>query len=245
MIELLITAVIPALNEAKSLPKTLRQARLTLGPGTEIIVVDGGSADDTTALADEQGACVITSPRGRGRQMNAGAAVAHGDILLFLHADTLLPPEAGVLIRSTVADPNVLGGNFRLRFDAPGLLACLFADGYNRRSRRQRIFYGDSALWVRRSVFQSLRGYREGTLMEDYAFCLALREEAKRRHPYLPLAQTLPLLNAPVVTSARRFQGRRGLALKMLATWTLLHLLYACGVPPETLEQRFYPPAKD
>ena len=175
--------------------------------------------------------------------MNAGAAAARGDVLLFLHADTMLPEDAGTRIHAAVNVPNVLGGNFRLRFDAPGTLARLFAAGYNRRSRRQRIFYGDSALWVRREVFESLGSYREATLMEDYAFCLALRAEARRRHPNLPLTETLPLLPATVVTSARRFHGRRGLALKMLATWTLLHLLYACGASPETLERRFYPPA--
>ena len=240
---LLISAIIPALNEAKSLPQTLRQAKLALGPESELIVVDGGSADDTRALAAEGGARVLISPRGRGTQMNAGAAAAQGDVLLFLHADTRLPPDAGRLVRAALANPQSLGGNFRLQFDAPGFPAQLFASGYNRRSRRQRIFYGDSALWVRRDVFQSLGGYREAALMEDYALCLALRAEARRRHPALPLVETLPLLPAPVVTSARRFHGRRGLALKMLATWTLLHLLYACGASPETLERRFYPPA--
>ena len=239
----MISAVVPALNEASSLPQTLRQARFALGPLAELIVVDGGSTDETAALARTQGARVLASPRGRGRQMNAGAAAAEGDLLLFLHADTRLPAEAGALIQEAVTAPHVLGGNFPLRFDAPGLLARLFAAGYNQRSRRQRLFYGDSAMWVRREVFQALGGYREATLMEDYAFCLALRAEARRRHPGLPLTETLPLLDATVVTSARRFHGRRGLALKMLATWTLMHGLYACGASPEALERRFYPPA--
>ena len=243
MTPLMISAIIPALNEAKNLPQTLRQAKLALGPEAELIVADGGSTDDTCALAADLGARVLVSPRGRGTQMNAGAAAAHGDILLFLHADTLLPPDAGRLVRAALANPVVLGGNFRLQFDAPGALARLFAFGYNRRSRRQRIFYGDSALWVRRDMFHALGGYREATLMEDYAFCLALRAGACRRHPTSPLSETLPLLPAPVVTSARRFHGRRGLALKMLATWTFLHLLYALGASPEALERRFYPPA--
>ena len=239
----MISAVIPALNEAKGLSQTLGQARSALGRDAELIVVDGGSMDETVAVAERQGARVIASPRGRGRQMNAGAAAASGDILLFLHADTLLPPDAGMLIQAAVADPHVLGGNFQIRFDAPGALPRLFAAAYNRRSRRQRLFYGDSALWGRRDVFAALGGYRDATLMEDYALCLALRAEARRRHPALPLSVTLPLLNPPVVTSARRFHGKRGLALKMLATWSLLHLLYTLGASPEALERRFYPPA--
>ena len=238
----MISVIVPTLNEIICLPQTLRQARAGLGPDVELIVADGGSTDGTADVAAHSGARVIPSSRGRGTQMNAGAAAARGDILLFLHADTLLPPQAGALIGAAMADPQVLGGNFRLQFDAPGLLPRLFAIGYNARSRRHRLFYGDSALWVRRDVFRALGGYREAVLMEDYAFCLALRAESARRDPYRPLRQTLPLLSAPVVTSARRFHGRRGLALKMLATWSLLHFLYACGAPPEKLERRFYPP---
>lgn len=239
----MISAIIPALNEAAALPDTLAAAWASLGTGEEILVVDGGSRDGTPEIALKQGARVIQSERGRGRQMNAGAAAATGGLLLFLHADTHLPPSAGDLIRQSARDPAVLGGNFRLRFDAPGLLPWLFALGYNARSRRQRLFYGDSGLWVRGDVFAALGGYREAVLMEDYAFCLALRAEARRRAPSRPLSQTLPWLNAAVVTSARRFHGRRGLALRMLATWSLLHVLYACGVPTETLERRFYPPS--
>lgn len=238
----MISVVVPTLNEAKSLPQTLRQARAALGPDAEFIVVDGGSTDGTADIAAEAGARLVASVRGRGRQMNNGAAAASGDILLFLHADTRLPPDAGRLIGNNAAAPCVLGGNFWMHFDAPGLLPRLFAATYNARSSRQRIFYGDSALWVRRDVFDALGGYREGALMEDYSFCFALRAEARRRHPDRPLSQTLPLLKSPVVTSARRFHGKRGLALRMVATWTLLHLLYACGASPESLEKRFYPP---
>ncbi|MBV9852239.1 MAG: glycosyltransferase, partial [Armatimonadetes bacterium] len=137
----MISAVIPALNEAKGLSQTLGQARSALGRDAELIVVDGGSMDETVAVAERQGARVIASPRGRGRQMNAGATAAQGDLLLFLHADTLLPPEAGRLIQEAARDPRVLGGNFPLRFDAPGVLPALFAAVYDARSRRQRLFY--------------------------------------------------------------------------------------------------------
>ncbi len=240
----MLSVIIPALNEAAPLPTTLRRVRASLRDDDEVVVVDGGSTDETRALAARMGARVLPSARGRGTQMNAGARAATGDVLLFLHADTLLPPQAADLILRATENPDVLGGNFVLLFDAPGLLPRLFATVYNVRSRRARLFYGDSAVWVRRTIFDALGGFPEAALMEDWAFCLALRAEAKRRHPHLPLSQTLPLIGSPVVTSARRFHGRRGLAWRMAATWTLLHLLYALGVPTETLERRLYPPAK-
>lgn len=240
----MISVIVPALNEAESLPETLAHARQALALDDEIIVVDGGSRDATCEIADQCGARIVESERGRGRQMNAGAKAARGDVLLFLHADTLLPLNAGALVRQALENPAVLGGNFALRFDAPGLLPGFFARIYNARSRRQRFFYGDSALWVRREVFDALGGFGEARLMEDWAFCLRLRAEAKQRHPDLPLRQTLPLIESPVITSARRFHGRRGLAWKMIAVWSLLHVLYACGVSADWLERRFYPAAK-
>ncbi len=239
----MLSVIIPALNEAAQLPASLKRVRAVLRGDDEVIVVDGGSGDDTRAVAARQGARVVSSERGRGTQMNAGARAATGDVLLFLHADTLLPPDAANLILRALGDPDVLGGNFVLLFDAPGLLPRLFATVYNARSRRARLFYGDSAVWVRRVIFDAVGGYAEATLMEDWAFCLALRAEAKRRHPTLPLAQTLPLIYSPVVTSARRFHGRRGLAWRMVGAWALLHLLYALGVPTDALERRLYPPA--
>jgi len=236
------SVIIPTLNEAAQLKETIESVRAVLRLGDEIIVADGGSTDGTPMIAHDCGAHVVSSPRGRGTQLNAGAEAATGDILLFLHADTRLPPDAADLIRRALSDPAVLGGNFTLRFDAPGLLARLFAAVYNARSRRSRLFYGDSAIFVRRSVFDALGRYREAMLMEDYAFCLALRAEAGRRSPALPLSRTLPLLPSPVVTSARRFHGRRRLAWRLVGVWTLLHLLYTLGAKTEALERWFYPP---
>jgi len=239
----MLSVIVPTLNEAAQLPDTLDRVRAVLRHGDEIIVADGGSTDDTREIAAGMGAHVVRSPRGRGTQLNAGADAATGDTLLFLHADTHLPLDAADLVRRALTDPTVIGGNFTLRFDAPGFLARLFAAVYNARSCRSRLFYGDSAIFVRRSVFNALGRYQEAVLMEDYAFCLALRAEAKRRSPDLPLGQTLPLLPSPVVTSARRFHGKRGLACRMVGTWTLLHLLYTLGAKTETLERWFYPAA--
>lgn len=239
----MLSVIIPALNEAKNLPETLRRVRANLLPGDEIIVADGGSADRTAEVARKFGVNVIAARRGRGTQMNAGAAAALGDTLLFLHADTRLPPDAGEKLRRALRDPDALGGNFLLLFDAPGALAKLFAIVYNARSRRQRLFYGDSALWVRRDVFNAIGGFSEAMLMEDLAFCRALRAEAKLRQPDVSLSVTLPLLDTPVVTSARRFHGRRGQAWRMVVVWSLLHWLYAWGAPTDWLERRFYPSA--
>lgn len=240
----MLSVIIPTLNESVQLPDTLTRVRAVLRHGDEIVVADGGSTDDTREIAARFGARVLRSPRGRGIQLNAGAEAATGGILLFLHADTRLSPDAADLIRRALADPDVLGGNFTLRFDAPGLLSRLFAAVYNARSHSSRLFYGDSAIFVRRAAFDAVGGYREATLMEDYALCLALRAEAKRLRPDLPLSQTLPLLPAPVVTSARRFHGKRGLAWRMVGVWTLLHLLYSMGARPEALERWFYPPTQ-
>ncbi len=240
----MLSVIIPTLNESAQLPDTLDRVHAILRHGDEIIVADGGSTDDTREIAAGLKARVVCSPRGRGTQLNVGADAAMGNLLLFLHADTHLPADAADLIRRALSDPAVIGGNFTLRFDAPGPLARLFATVYNARSRRSRLFYGDSAIFVRRSVFEALGRYQEATLMEDYAFCLALRAEAKRRSPGLALGQTLPLLPSPVITSARRFHGRHGLAWRMVGIWTLLHLLYTLGAKTETLERWFYPPAK-
>jgi len=240
----MISVIIPTLNESTQLPETLKRVRASLGQSDEIIVADSGSEDDTREIAVRDGARVVRCHRGRGVQLKAGAGAATGDILLFLHADTHLPADAADLIRRSLESPNVLGGNFVLRFDAPGLLPQLFAAVYNARSRRSRLFYGDSAIFIRRTVFDAVGGYPEAALMEDWAFCLALRAEARRRNPDLPLSQTLPLLETPVITSARRFHGKRGLAWRMVGVWMLLHLLYVCGARSEALEQWLYPPAK-
>ena len=186
----MLSIIIPTLNEAASLPETLTRVSAILGPGDEVIVADGGSTDTTREIAASFGAQIVSSRRGRGTQMNAGASAATGSMLLFLHADTHLPPDAGRLIRHEGSGPEALGGNFALRFDAPGLLPRLFATVYNARSRRSRLFYGDSAIWVTRAVFDAIGGYKEAVLMEDWAFCLALRTEARRRYPGQPLLRS-------------------------------------------------------
>jgi len=162
--------------------------------------------------------------------MNLGAKEATGDTLLFLHADTHLPLDACPLITQALDDPRILGGNFRIRFVPPSTIANFYSFVYNLRSHL-RLFYGDSALWVRRSVFESLGGYPLERLMEDFALVLRLRKAG--RLAYLP---------AVVESSARRFQGAKK-NIRALLTWVWLHLLLACGAGDEALE-RLYPPVR-
>src|SRR5579871_1707091 len=131
-----LTIIVPTLNEENALPATLRNVA-GCAPGCELIVVDGGSTDRTREIAREFTALPLTwvdAPRGRGRQMNAGAARACGDVLLFLHADTHLPPDVEILLSTALADPRVLGGNFRLRFEPRAPLADFYTWCYNVRS---------------------------------------------------------------------------------------------------------------
>jgi glycosyltransferase involved in cell wall biosynthesis len=191
------------------------------------LVVDGGSSDDTPTIAKQAGLKVVPSRRGRGHQLNAGAAVANGNVLLFLHADTALPPNAEAAIEVALTDSVMVGGNFRLAFSPPGLLNRSFAAVYNARSSRARHYYGDSAIFVRRDQFEALGGFREEMLMEDWEFVLRLQAYCRRDGLQTTL---LPLT---VRTSARRFAGRR--RWRYIGLWAWLHVLHARGVSGDRL----------
>ena len=141
-----ISIIVPALNEAAAIGETLAAASLAC-PGAQIIVADGGSTDDTRAIATNHGATVLETRRGRGHQQNTGANAATGDVLLFLHADTLLPPGADAAICAALTDPAILGGNFTLRFAPPSSVNDFFAWVYNVRSGKARHYYGDSVIF--------------------------------------------------------------------------------------------------
>lgn len=229
-----LSVIIPVLNEEKAILATLENVARR-APNAEVLVVDGGSVDETVPrmiefLAAHPNFQLLHSERGRGRQMNLGAATATGDTLLFLHADTHLPPDTETLLETALQSPRILGGNFRLRFVPRSPVADLYSVLYNLRSQF-RLFYGDSGLWVRRAVFEELGGYPKERLMEDVAFVLRLRKAGR-----------LACLPGVVETSARRFQGTRR-NLRALLTWSWLHLLLLCGADDETLE-RFYPPVR-
>lgn len=235
-----LSIIIPTLNEESAIEQTLHNVA-ACAPGAEVVVVDGGSTDRTaekvaallTRLEAERrcGMCrLIHSERGRGRQMNAGARAASGSVLLFLHADTLLPPDARSLLQRAVNDPRVVGGNFRIRFVPRSFTADLYTAIYNLRTRF-RIFYGDSAIWLRRETFEALGGYARDRIMEDLVLVLKLRKAGR-----------LVCLPSPVESSARRFQGGRR-NFRTLLLWGWLHLLLLCGAEDARME-RLYPPAR-
>ncbi len=225
-----ITVVIPTLNEEKNLPRTL--ACLSTAALREIIIVDGGSTDSTVSLAEEfcartLNARIMTSSRGRARQMNAGANVCQGEILLFLHADTQLPAQAGPIIELALSKhPSAVGGRFNVRFDNPSVWGRVISFFMNRRSRVTGIATGDQALFVRRHVFERLGGFSEIPLMEDIEFSSRLQQAGR----------TVALRDA-VVTCFRRWDTQ-GPLRTILLMWAL-RFLYWAGVSPHRLKN-FY-----
>jgi hypothetical protein len=194
------TVVIPALNEEANLPDTLRSCRAA---EVEIIVVDGGSTDRTAAVAADGGARLLRSEPPRSIQMNAGAAVADGEILIFLHADTRLPPDFARQARQTLDRPGTAAGAFRLRIDGQGSGLHLIAAAANWRSRLLQMPYGDQALFLKRDRFWQLRGFPALPLMEDFELVRRLR-----RHGRIRLAP------GHALTSARRWR-----TLGLAKTW--------------------------
>lgn len=225
-----LSIIIPVLNEAARLPALL--ARLApLRDGADVIVVDGGSADGSLEAARSAGwVRCLTAPPGRARQMNAGAAAAAGDILLFLHADTTLPSTAFEDIRSALAEPRVVGGRFDVRLDNPRPIYRVVETFMNLRSRWTGIWTGDQAIFVRRAVFERLGGYADIPLMEDVEFTRRLRRAGPRA-----------CLRARVITSPRKWE-REGALRTILLMWSL-RFLYWIGVPPPRLHRWYYPGA--
>lgn len=222
MSDLAVSIVVPVLNEERALPGLLDH--LAAVPWRrEVIVVDGGSDDATRDVAGAHPSRprVVRASRGRARQMNEGARHACGDVLVFLHADTVLPDDAYPQIAAALVDRRVRGGNFRLRFDGDDLFARVLSRFYALQ-RRFGIYYGDSAIWLRRDTFERLGGYRDLPIMEDH--------DLARRMERLGETRCLP---GPVLTSPRRWQ-RLGLPRTIVA-WTVIRWLYYAGTPPARL----------
>ena len=223
-----VSVIIPTLDEALELPPLI--AQLQLEPElAEIVVADGGSSDGTAVIAERLGVRVVASPRGRGQQLRAGAAAASGEVLLFLHADSVFP--AGGLAAITAAlvqNPEAPGGNFTLVFDGESRFA-RWLTGFYASIRRFGLYYGDSGIFVRRTVYDAIGGIKPIALMEDYEFVRRL----ERAGP------TIRIEEPPLVTSSRKFTGRRAAAI--VAGWLLIHLLYALGISPARLARLYYP----
>ena len=219
-----ISVVIPVLNEEKTLAATVR-ALLALRPH-EILVVDGGSDDQTRDLCASLNVKLIPSARGRARQMNEGARLASGDILLFLHSDTRLPESALTDIKSALGDERCPGGRFDVELEGRHWMLKIIGALINFRSRVTRVGTGDQAIFARREAFVRLGGYPDIPLMEDIAFCRALKRLGR-----------IACLRSRVITSARRWESE-GVWLTVVRMWTL-KFLYLAGVSPARLK-RFY-----
>ena len=202
----MVSVVIPAYNEEQALPHTLRELLRQCGD-YEVLVVDGGSTDRTrevlaefefglapAPLTPHSSRLLLTAPKGRASQMNAGAKEATGEWLLFLHADTVLPPGAIQRLNNMGPDQGIQAGGFMHQFSGDDWRLRLISFLDNFRCIRSRIIYGDQALFVRRALFEQLGGFPNRPILEDVAFCERL------------IAVTTPLLLSPsVVTDARKF----------------------------------------
>lgn len=224
-----VSIVIPVLDEQESLPSLMAQlSSWRDNPVVEILVVDGGSVDGTADALRGAGYPVLSAPRGRASQMNAGAALARGDILLFLHADTLLPVNFAPLRLAELCTAESPWGRFDVAISGEHPLLPVIAWAMNLRSRLTGIATGDQGIFVRRDLFNALGGYPDQPLMEDIALSGMLGKHAR------PLC-----LSHRLVTSGRHWQ-RRGLLRTVWLMWWL-RLAYRCGASPETLARRYYP----
>lgn len=221
-----LSIVVPLLNERTQLPRLFEHLMpLRARDDCEIILVDGGSEDGSAELATAAGYQVLAAPRGRALQMNAGAAVANGDVLLFLHADTRLPDEAPAMVASALSG-GVDWGRFDLRIGGDSLWFPLIAALINWRSRLTGIATGDQAIFVRRALFEQLGGFPPQPLMEDIEFSKRLRRHGR------PAS-----IRASAVTSGRRWL-RYGVLRTVLLMWRL-RFAYWRGVPAEVLARRY------
>lgn len=217
-----LSVIVPTLDEAAAVGRALESAR----EADERIVVDGGSEDETRDIAERSGARVLRAERGRGHQLAAGARAAAGDILLFLHADTLLPAGFAQEVRHLLGGGGCVWGRFDVRFDRATLLLALIARLVSLRSRLTRGATGDQAMFCRRDVFERIGGFREEGLFEDVDLSRRLRRAGKMGIP-----------RSPVVTSARRWRSGGAIRTSLRMWW--LKALYLAGVPARRLE-RYY-----
>lgn len=217
----MISVIIPTLNEQESIASLI--SFLKLSERVETIVVDGGSRDYTCDLAVALADKVLAAGEGRGVQMNAGAHVANGDILLFLHADSTLPQEWRRLIRAAMADRRVAGGAFDLRLNGAGPICAAIGRIASIRSRLLRTPYGDQGIFVRKGIFDDMGGFRPIPIMEDLDFSRRLKKRGE-----------LAFIPEPIVTSARKWE-ECGFMRTTAAHWAVTAGFYL-GVPPVRLK---------
>lgn len=223
-----VSVIIPVLRETQPLDSLIDHIlQIADGVPVEMIVVDGSPDGESISAISREGVTLLAAPAGRARQMNAGAAAAKGDCLLFLHADTRLPQGAFRRIEETLSDGNHVAGAFDLRYNSERMSMRIIARVACLRSRLTRIPYGDQAQFFRRDYFEKICGFADIPLMEDVEIMRRIKERGDR----------ISILSEAVATSARR-QEKEGVVYCTLRNWTVI-TLYFLGMPPERLA-RFY-----
>jgi len=224
-----VSVVIPVLNESERIGSVLTAlAAVAEDVPYEVIVVDGDPAGGTLSAIPAGSAVTMIAPKGRARQMNAGAARSSGDLLLFLHADTRLPSAALPRIIAAMQGGRFDGGAFDLGIDNPRWIFRATAWCASRKHRLTRVPYGDQAIFLRREVFENLGGYPDIALMEDVELMKRLKKQGGR----------IIILPDPVTTSARKWE-KDGIVFTILRNWAL-QTLYLFGVPAEKLVRLYY-----
>jgi len=221
-----ISIVVPMLNEVHALTDLLPDLQSLRRNGCEVLLVDGGSEDASVVMAERAGFTVLKSPRGRARQMNAGARAARGKLLLFLHADTRPPADAHALIREALSDRSRVWGFFKVRIEGRPRMLRVVSFFTNLRSRLTGIATGDQAHFMERSAFERVGGFPDQPLMED----VELSRRLKRVTP--PVC-----VDASVTTSGRRWESR-GVWRTIFLMWRL-RLAYWLGAHPENLAKAY------
>jgi rSAM/selenodomain-associated transferase 2 len=222
----LVSVLVPVLDEERALSGLLDHLA-TLPGRFEVILADGGSRDASREVARSHPLPLrLVGPvRGRAAQLNAAAASAAGEALVFLHADSRLPASAYDSLSAALRDPSTLGGNFALRFDGEDLFSRVLTAWYAIQ-RRAGIYYGDSSIWTRRSAFESLRGYRKLPIMDDYDFVRRLERRG-----------ATACLPGPATTSPRRWQALG--VPRTILSWVVIRWLFLAGVPAGRLARLY------
>jgi rSAM/selenodomain-associated transferase 2 len=229
IMDLQISIIIPVFNEFYTINDTITHLNnLFSGKRFEIIIVDGHMFNNTLKAVKDKHVKKISSPKGRSIQMNAGAKVSSGKILLFLHADTYLSDDAPENITKALNDQNIVAGAFNLGIRSPKTIFRLIEKGVLIRSKVTRIPYGDQSIFIRRNFFEILGGYGNMPLMEDVDLMMRVKKAGGK----------ITIIDQKVYTSPRRWE-KEGIIFCTLRNWILI-LLYLIGVPAEHLS-RFYP----
>ena len=229
-LQLKLSVIIPVLNEESNLNRLSQSLRLMLALGHEVIIVDGGSRDNTLMIAYEITSQVIVSQAGRSIQMNSGAAIASGDVLLFLHADTALPEDTALTVLGLYegnSRPQQLWGRFNVRLSGKHFVYRIIERLINLRSCLSSIATGDQAIFIHNQLFERVDGYPEIALMEDIEISARLKKISRA-----------VCVKQAVTTSSRRWE-KNGVIRTVLLMWRL-RLYYYFGVSPDKLRRLYY-----